>query len=66
MSAASHLDDPQYWQERADEIRTLAEGITDDKNRSALLEVVRDYQDFAQRALQRLAQRQQTAPPKTD
>jgi hypothetical protein len=66
MNTISHLDDPQYWLDRAEAIRALAQGVSDDKKRSALLEMVRGYQDLAQRALQRLAQRQQTAPPKTD
>jgi hypothetical protein len=66
MSFSSHLDDPQYWLDRAEAIRALAEGITDDKKRGALLATVRDYEDLARRALQRLAQRQQRAPPKTD
>jgi hypothetical protein len=66
MSFSSHLDDPQYWLDRAEAICALAEGITDDKKRGALLETVRDYEDLARRALQRPAQRQQRAPPKTD
>ena len=33
MSFSSHLDDPQYWLDRAEAIRALAEGITDDKKR---------------------------------
>jgi hypothetical protein len=63
MDTSSHLDDPQYWLDRAEEIRALAEGMTDEQKRGSLLEIVRDYQDLVQRALQRLAAKQ---PPKND
>jgi hypothetical protein len=62
MSISSHVDDPQYWLDRAEEIRALAEGMTEQK-RGSLLEIVRDYEDLAQRALQRLAAKR---PPKND
>lgn len=57
MNSISHLDDPQYWLDRAEAIRALAQGVSDDKKRGALLETVRDYEDLARRALLRLAQR---------
>jgi hypothetical protein len=60
------LGDPQYWLDRAEEIRAVAEGMTDELKRSSLLETVRDSEDLARRALLRLAWRQQRAPPKTD
>jgi hypothetical protein len=50
MDTSSHLDDPQYWLDRAEEMRALAEGMTDEQKRGSPLEIVRDYQDLAQRA----------------
>jgi hypothetical protein len=38
--------------------RALAEGMTDEQKRGPLLEIVRDYEDLAQRALQRFAIKQ--------
>jgi hypothetical protein len=33
MSTRSHLDDPQYWRDRAEEIRTIAERMTNEQAR---------------------------------
>jgi hypothetical protein len=59
MSIGSHLDRPQYWRDRAEEIRAVAYKIADEQARQSLFEVVRDYEALAERALQRLAVSQQ-------
>jgi hypothetical protein len=65
MSTRSHLDDPQYWRDRAEEIRTIAERMTNEQARQSLFGIVRDYEALAERAVKRLpvAQQQQQLQP---
>jgi hypothetical protein len=65
MSTSSHLDDPQHWLDRAEEIRRKAVRLTDQQARQTLLEIAREYDALAHRALQRLAvarEQQQVEP----
>jgi hypothetical protein len=55
VQAANHsvADDPAHWQKRADEIRQLAEKVSDAKERETLLKLAVDYDKLAQRAASR-------------
>ena len=46
-------DDPRHWCKRADEIRQLADKMTDPKDRETLLKLAADYDKLAQRAADR-------------
>jgi len=46
-------DDPVHWRKRADEMRQLAETMSDMKSREALLKLAGDYDKLAQRAADR-------------
>ena len=64
MSTHLHLDGPQYWRDRAEEISALACRVTDEYVRQSLFEIVRDYEAIAQRELQRrdVTQKQEAQP----
>jgi len=51
---ASHLNDPTYWRERAEELRVIVERLTDTDSRAKILACARDYDVLAQRAEGRL------------
>jgi hypothetical protein len=53
MTIRSHLDGPQYWLERAEEISALAHSAKDEAIRFSLFEIVNDYEAIAQRELRR-------------
>ena len=59
MSNYSHWDNPQYWRDRAAEIRRIALRLADQQARQTLLEIARDYDALAHRAVQRLTVAQQ-------
>ena len=50
----SHLNDPGYWRDRAEELRAIAETLKDLGARDMLLGCARDYDLLATRAEQRL------------
>jgi hypothetical protein len=49
----THLDDPQYWRERADEARYVAQHMTDPMSREMVLDIAATYERVAQRGEQR-------------
>ena len=49
----SLADDPAHWRKRADEIRQLAEKMTDPKERETLLKLAAEYEKLAQRSADR-------------
>lgn len=55
--AKSPIDDPQHWHYRAEEMRTLADGICDEHCRNAMLRNAACYDRLAQHAAGRVAQR---------
>ena len=50
----SHLNDPGYWRDRAEELRAIAETLKEPNARDMLLGCARDYDLLAKRAEQRL------------
>ena len=48
--AASFIDDPQHWRQRAEETRRLAEQMNDEPSRRTMLGIAEDYEKLAQRA----------------
>jgi hypothetical protein len=48
------LTDPQYWRDRAEEIRVLAERTVDTETKRMLETLVADYELLARRAEERL------------
>jgi hypothetical protein len=48
-----HISDPEYWRDRAEEMRTLAEGIKDEASRQRLLRTAAEYDQVAERAAER-------------
>jgi hypothetical protein len=55
-----HLDDPNFWRERAEEARQMAEAIEDFGSKSVLFRIAVDFDRVAARASARL----QTSAPK--
>jgi len=55
MAETHILDDPEHWRDRADEIRSLAEQMSDAQTRRMLGGVADDYEKLAKRAEERRA-----------
>jgi Asp/Glu/hydantoin racemase len=51
---ASHLNDPNYWRDRAEELRAVAEHLKDPNAKAMVLGCAGDYDILAQRAEERL------------
>jgi hypothetical protein len=51
--SASFINDPDHWRKRAEEIRTLADDMTNDNARQIMLRIALDYDRLAARAEQR-------------
>jgi hypothetical protein len=48
------INDSKHWRERAEEARAVAEQLTDEKSREAMLRIAKDYDQLAERAKRRL------------
>jgi len=57
MTDGSHLDDPEYWRDRAAQVRALADGISNEKARAAILQIAADYAHLAEGAEERASRR---------
>jgi hypothetical protein len=53
MAYQSHLDDPEYWRDRAEQVRALADEVSNQRARDAILRIVADYELLAIRAQER-------------
>jgi hypothetical protein len=48
-------NDPEHWRTRAEEARAIAQNMTDQDGKKAMLEIAAKYEAIAARALERLA-----------
>jgi hypothetical protein len=53
MAYQSHLNDPEHWRDRAEQVRALADQVSNQKTRDAILGIVADYELLADRAQER-------------
>ena len=54
VSASSPINDPVHWRDRAEEMRSLADGINDLLAKARILRIAEDYERVAERAVARL------------
>ena len=53
MAYQSHLDDPEYWRDRAEQVRALVDQVSNQKAKDEILRIVADYELLAIRAQER-------------
>jgi len=53
MPIPPHFNDPQHWRQRAEEARVLAEQMSDEWSKQAMLRIAADYDKLAVRAAMR-------------
>jgi hypothetical protein len=53
MAYQSHLDDPEYWRDRAEQVRALVDEVSNQKTKDEILRIVADYDLLAFRAQER-------------
>jgi hypothetical protein len=39
------INDPKHWRERAEEARTVADQVADDKSKQSMLRIAKDYEE---------------------
>jgi hypothetical protein len=47
------LDDPDYWRDRAAQVRALADDVNNQKARDVILQIAAEYEILADRAQER-------------
>ena len=52
-SMAYDFDDPQYWRDRAEQVRALADGVSNERARNAIFEIAAEYELLADSAQER-------------
>jgi hypothetical protein len=55
------INDPKHWRDRAEEARTVADGLTHPDSKRRLLRIADDYDVLAKHAEKRLRDRQDWA-----
>jgi len=50
---SSFINDPAHWRQRAEEMRTLAEDMSNAETRAMMERIARDYEFLARRAEER-------------
>ena len=50
---ASFVNNPKHWEERAADMRALAGQMSDGEAKETMLRIAKDYENLAQRALER-------------
>ena len=48
------INDPKHWRDRAEEVRTIADQLTDPDSKRRMLRIAKDYEELARRAERRL------------
>ena len=52
-SVRSRLNDPDYWYSRAEEVRTMAEIMSDPESQRIMFEIAEGYERLAENAAER-------------
>jgi hypothetical protein len=52
---SSHLNDPEYWRDRAKKVRAMAEDMADPVYKQKMLDIAANYEYLAKRAEDRRA-----------
>jgi hypothetical protein len=52
--AASFVNDPEHWRQRAEEMRRLARDVRDQEAKATMLRIANDYDHLVRRAEERL------------
>jgi hypothetical protein len=55
MLIAPHFNDPEYWHDRAEQARALAEQMNSERTKKMMLKIADDYDELAVRAAIRLS-----------
>jgi hypothetical protein len=54
MPAVPHYDNPEHWHMRAEEMRVMANDMTDETAKQMMLRIADDYDKLAERAASRM------------
>jgi len=57
MPAHWHFDDPEHWRDRAEQVRALADLVTNEYAKTEILRIAAEYAYLAERADQRMRAR---------
>ena len=55
------LNDPEHWRGRAEEVRSIADQLTDPESKGTMLRIARDYERLAEHAELRARRRSQSS-----
>jgi hypothetical protein len=53
MKAPSAINDPAHWQQRAEQVRRIADQLTDPAERQTMQEVAASYEELSKLAAER-------------